>query len=116
MKCCDLTASALNRRIKVLRRTRTTDDMGATKEAWVVHSEPYAKVEWVGSSESPKYGRLAEAVTYRMFIRWVGDANGFPSITADDRVEYLGRTFGIEGVTDVEDQRRWLELTLGAAK
>lgn len=116
MKCCDLTATSLNRRIKVLRRTRTADDMGAFKEAWETHSEPFAKIEWVGAGEAARYGRIAETVSARVHIRFVGTAQGAPAITADDRIEYQGRTFGIEGVKDVEDARRWLELTLGAAK
>ncbi len=116
MKCCDITASKLNRQIVLLRRTEATDGMGGNTEAWTPLAYLWAMVKPVSGRERAYRGGVEAQVDYRMVIRFTGDGEGYPSYTADDRVEYQGKTYGIDYVLDVEDARTWLELGVRAAK
>jgi SPP1 family predicted phage head-tail adaptor len=55
--------------------------------------------------------RLTPGNRFKFVIRFRGDANGAPYYSAADRIIHNGRTYGIEGVVDVEDDRRYLEIT-----
>ena len=106
----------LKRQITIQRRTETADGMGGNTEAWTPYAYLWAMVKPVSGRERMAAGRVEAQVDYRMVIRFAGDGEGFPSYTADDRVEYQGKTYGIDYVLDIEDARTWLELGVRAAK
>ena len=113
--CCDITAGSLNRRVEILRRTETTDDMGGVTETWKAVYTPYCKISPTSGSERNYRGGSESQLNYKIAMRFIGDEYDFPAITADDRVKFQNRTFGISYVMDVEDARRFLELGVGAA-
>jgi len=119
--------------------------MGGVTETWATQATVWAMVKPVGGRERAYRGGLEAQVDYRMIIRFAGDSSDVVWIlstgawddasvwaddgvwrdsavvnsiaySADDRVEYQGKTYGIEYVLDVEDRRTWLELGVRAAK
>ena len=116
MKCNDLNSSMLNRQILVKRRSETADGMGGVTETWTTYATLWAHVVPVSARERAYAGRVEEQVDFKAYVRFAGDADNNPTYTADDRVVYQNKTYGLEYVLDVEGQRTWLELGLRAAK
>ena len=116
MKCCDITASMLNRQILIKRRSKVADGMGGNTETFATQATVWAIVTPTSGRERAYAGRIEAQVDYKAIIRFAGDGNNNPSYTADDRVVFQGLTYGLEYVIDIESKRTWLELGMRAAK
>ena len=104
----------LNRQILIKRVTDADDGMGGVTQTWATQATLWAKVRATSARERAYAGGLEALVDYKMVIRFLGDANNNPAYTPDDRVEYQGLTYGIVGVTDIDNARAWLELSVRA--
>lgn len=112
-KCCDIRAGDLRSLIQIERNTPTSDGEGGFVDAWAADPAGgvWARVRASSGAERFFAQRLTPGNRFKFVIRFRGDANGAPYYSADDRIIHNGRTYGIEGVVDVEDDRRYLEIT-----
>ena len=112
IKCCDITAGKLNRLITIERASTTPDSEGGFTDAWTADPAGgvWAMVKPMSGAERWFAERVTPGNRYRFVIRFKGDGNGAPYYTIADRVVYNGRTLGIEAVTDIEDEGRYLEV------
>jgi SPP1 family predicted phage head-tail adaptor len=114
VKCCDISSGDLSERVTIERNTPTADGEGGFTDTWAADPAGgvWAKVRAVGGSERFFADRLQPGNRYRFVIRFRGQASnpGAPYYSADDRIVYNGREYGIESVVDVENRRRFLEI------
>lgn len=112
VKCCEITAGMLRSKVEIERVTNTPDGEGGFTSAWA--ADPvggvWAMVRPVGGSERWAADRVTPGNRYRFVVRFRGDGNGAPYYSAEDRIAYKGRTYGIESVIDMEDEERYLEI------
>ena len=113
IKCCDITSGKLNAEITIQRNTPASDGEGGFTDAWAADPSGgvWAMVKPMSGSERWFAERVTPGNRYRMIIRFRGDANGAPYYSAEDRVQYKGRTYAIESVIDLEDESRYIEIT-----
>lgn len=116
MKCCDVTSAMLNRQITIQQRAETADGAGGVTEAWSTLATVWAWVKPVSARERAYAGRIEAQVDFKAIIRFSGDGDSNPAYTADHRVIYQAKTYGIEYVTDVDGKRAWLEIGIRSAK
>lgn len=113
-KCCDITAGKLKSLISIEVNTPTDDGEGGYTDDWAADPEGgvWAMVRAVGGAERFFADRLQPGNRYRFVIRFRGSVRdpGAPYYSAKDRIVYNGRTYGIESVVDVEDERKYLEI------
>jgi len=111
-KCGKYSAYDLRSRIKIERKTQTADGQGGFTETWEEISRSWAKWMPLSGNETFQAMRVGSRVRVRAVVRFRGDQDGAPYYSAADRVQYKGRTYGIESVAPVEDANRFLELML----
>lgn len=113
MKCCDITAGKLSTLIELQRNTPASDGEGGFTDTWAADPPGgvWAMTKAVGGSERWFAERVTPGNRYRFVIRFRDDGNGAPYYSAADRIVYNGRTYGIESVVDMEDERRYIEIT-----
>ena len=113
MRCCDISAGMLSSKITIERSTNTPDGEGGFTDTWA--ADPvggvWAMVRAAGGAERWQADRVTPTNRYRFTIRFRGDANGAPYYSARDRIIHNGREYGVESVVDVDDERRYLEIT-----
>jgi len=112
MRCCDITAGKLSSKITIERNTPAADGEGGFTDAWAADPAGgvWAMVKPVGGSERWFAERVTPGNRYRFVIRFRGNGSGAPYYSAEDRVVYNGRTYGIESVVDIDDEHRYLEI------
>lgn len=112
MKCCDISAGKLRSKITIERVTQTADGEGGFTDAWAADPSGgvWAMVKPVTGMERFFADRVQPGNRVRFVVRFRGDSNGAPYYSASDRIVYKGRTYGIEGVTDIDDAGRFLEI------
>lgn len=112
MKCCDITASKLKSLITIQRNTPTSDGEGGFVDVWAADPEGgvWAMVRPVGGAERWFADRIQPGNRFRIIIRFRGDGNGAPYYSAEDRIQYNGRTYGIESAVDIDDEKRYIEI------
>lgn len=112
IKCCDITAGKLNKKIVIQRNTPAPDGEGGYTDAWA--ADPvggvWAMVKPVGGSERWLAERVTPGNRFRFVIRYRDDGNGAPYYSAEDQITYNGRTYGITSVVDIEDENRYIEI------
>jgi len=94
----------LRHRITIQTRTATTDGAGGSTYAWATHVTAWASVMPIGARESMMHGGLGGSITHRIRMRY--QAGILPSM----RVSHRSRILKIEGVRNVDEENRWLEL------
>ena len=113
-KCCDITAGKLKSLISIEVNTPTDDGEGGFTDAWAADPAGgvWAMVRAVGGAERFFADRLQPGNRFRFVIRFRGSSRdpGAPYYSAKDRIVYNGRTYGIESVVDMEDERKYLEI------
>lgn len=110
--CAKIKSRDLKARIKIERKARTADGQGGFEVTWSQVGYPWAKWSPMTGSEQFQAMRVGSQVRVKAIIRFKGNSDGAPYYSAEDRVTYLGRTYGIESVTDIENMHRFLELML----
>lgn len=110
--CAKYSATDLKARIKIERKQSTADGQGGYDVAWEQIGFPWAKWMPMSGSEQFQAMRVGSEVRGKAIIRFKGDGNGAPYYSAADRVTYLGRTYAITSVVDLDNAHRFLELML----
>lgn len=83
----------------------TEDEMGQEKGEWTKYRTVWATVKPYKSSEYNFMGKLKPEVSHRIYVRYRTD------ITAEMRILYHGRIFGISGPPiDIDEKHELLEI------
>jgi SPP1 family predicted phage head-tail adaptor len=96
------TAGRLRLRLALEKATPTPDGAGGSTLAWSAVATVSADVIPVKAEERTIGEGLADVVSHRIVIRHRGD------VAAGDRFRLGARIFAIRGVTDPEEDGRWL--------
>ena len=118
IKCCEITAGKMNRKVTIERSSLTTDGEGGFTETWTPDPSGgvWAWITPLSARESYFFERVIPGNRVKAVIRFRGDANGAPYYSAKDRVTFNGRTYAVESVIDIEDESRYMELMLAENK
>ena len=98
-------APILNKRIDILRRVYTSDDMGGFTHTTVAR-DVWAQIRNVSGSEIYKFGGSESNVKYKFTIRYRGEDVIEPS----DEIGYSGRTFRIHFIDYNGFERNYIDL------
>lgn len=104
MKCCDVHAGLLRKRISIERLTETPDGGGGWTVTWAELDKAWAYIKPLSGTESMVAMQLEDVITHDIVIRYRSD------ITAKDRIVYAGRDFNIISVINPEERDKWLQL------
>jgi SPP1 family predicted phage head-tail adaptor len=113
MRCCDMNSGKLKSLITIERNTPATDGEGGETDVWAADPAggTWAMVTAGGGGERFFADRLTPGNRFRFVIRFRDDGNGAPYYSAVDRIVHNSRTYGIESVVDMDDERRYLEIS-----
>ena len=106
MKCCDLSAGKLRTPIEIQEYQATEDPMGGVTKQWVTVMRTRSFWKHASTYERLQAMKLNAGVLHRIYMRF----SDVP--TAKHRVFYKGQAYQIRGVVDIEERRRWLELSV----
>lgn len=94
----------LRHRIIVQKLTSTSDGAGGFTQTWATHVTAWASVKPISAREAMTHGGVAGVVTHRVMMRY--QAGVVPAM----RVSHKSRILKIEGVRNLDEENRWLEL------
>lgn len=116
MKCCEIHAGKFRSLLAVQRRVTTADGIGGNTETWSPDPPEgvWAELKATRTFSGERFAeqRLTPLNRFTAVTHFRGDSEGAPYYSANDRVVYKGRTYGIESVVDVEDRQQYLLFTL----
>ena len=100
-------AGALDRRVRIERRSGQTNGFGETIETWLDMGAVWASRWDVSDSEQMKAAELGGAVTTRFKVRY---SSLTETIGARDRLRSEGRVYEVTGVKQI-GRREIIEIT-----
>lgn len=106
MKCCEFSASTFRVPIEIQEYQDTPDAGGGRVKAWVTVLRPMTSWKHGSMYERLQAMQLQAGVMHRVYMRY----STVP--TAKHRILYKGQAYQIRGVVDVEERRRYLELSV----
>lgn len=106
MNCCDLTAGMLRTPIEIQEYKDTDDGLGGRTKQWCTVLSPRTHWKHASMYERLQAMQLNAGVMHRVYMRY----SAVP--TAKHRIWYKGQAYQIRGVVDIEERRRWLELSV----
>ena len=83
-----------NEYVEIQRETRTRVPGGSFTSAWAAVGNVWADVQWIGESESQRFGSIRVLRKYRFNVNAM-DAQGL-AITSGDRILWNGDIYNIE--------------------
>jgi SPP1 family predicted phage head-tail adaptor len=98
-------APILNKRIDILRRVYTSDDMGGFTHTTIAQGV-WAQLRTISGSEIYKFGGSESNVKYKFTIRYRGEDVIEPS----DEIGYMSRTFRIHFIDYMGFERNYVDL------
>lgn len=99
-------AGQLRHLITIEDATESQDEYGEPDLTWSMYTTAWAKVEPLSSRETVEARSVYQERTHRITMRHQD------GITPNMRVNWDGRLFDIEGVRNVEERNRMLELNV----
>ena len=105
MKCCDLSAGKLNKKISLQRITRTPDGGGGYTESWTEYAKTWAHVKPKTGNEIFSGMQLEANITHDIMIRYRSDI-----LPNDKIVLETSRELNIRSIIDLEERHVWLQL------
>ena len=117
VKCASkYNARQLRARVKIQRKTQASDGMGGWNETWSAGDDLWAMWKPMSGNERVQAMRVSPSLSVKAVTRFRGNDDGAPYYSAEDRVQYRGRTYNIKAVIDVDGMQDWLELMLEEGK
>lgn len=101
-------AGDLDRRITIQRASVVKNGFGESVETWSDLVSVWAQFRAVSDGEKWRAGLVESREIARFIVRWSTTLAG---VTSKDRLTFDGRSWGITGIKEVGDRRRWLEIT-----
>lgn len=92
-------------KINILRITSTPAALGHTEVANVLHNSLPCRINWKKGSQKIFFGKDSYFRDGVVYCRKV-------DITTDDRVQYSGKIYRIEDVTNIDETNKYLTLTI----
>jgi len=105
VKCCDITAGMLNERIVFQVRTETPDSYGDVTTTFADSINAWAYIRPVSDHTAFMAATFRAEITHKIIVRYRSD------ITAAMRIKFGSRYFIINGLRNLEEQKRWLEIS-----
>lgn len=96
-------AGDLRTRVSIELQSRQPDGQGGWLVTWVAVADVWAGIWPRSVGESVQHDRPAGTATHDIWLRYR------PNIKPEMRIVAGARVFGILGVMDVEDRKRWLK-------
>jgi SPP1 family predicted phage head-tail adaptor len=106
MKCCDLTAGMLNRKIDFQRQVTAPTASGGETVVWSSYATAWAHIKPMTGSEKIKFDRLGFEQMMKVVIRFR------PDLTTLDKVVYRGNQYQIRSIVNIEEADQWLEIMM----
>lgn len=106
MKCCDIVAGQLNRKVEIYRLVRTSDGQGGETEAPSLVASPWARLTPKSGSEKVHADRLDAHGLSSVVIRYRDDLDESMYLV------YRSRNYQIRSIINVEEADEWTELTI----
>ena len=104
MKCCDIHAGLMRKRISIQHIVKVSDGGGGWDADWVEIDKAWAYIKPLSGTESLVGMQLEDAITHNIVMRYRSD------VVPKNRVVYDGREFNIISAINVEERDRWLQL------
>lgn len=105
MKCCEIPIGKMRRLITLQRREEAPDGYGGFVTTWTDYSQTWAWFKTMSGQERLFGMQLENPVTHKIYIRYRSD------IDERDRIVYMERYFNIRALLDLEELRRYIEIT-----
>lgn len=107
MKLKDVKLKDLRFRVIILHRDTTDDGGGGYTEAWIPRDTVWASVTPVRAGERWFGMQLEQPITHMLVMRYREDI----SVDPDFGLEHDGRRLNIRSVIDIEERKRFLEIS-----
>lgn len=95
----------LNKRIKFLTYTESIDELGQSKQSFEAVRTCWADIYAVRGQERYEALKIREEVQYKCYVRYFQGLN-----SSNYYIEYAGRKFKIDSVTDIDEQHTFYEI------
>ena len=105
MRCCDIPIGKMRRLISIERASEIPDGAGGFETTWSEIGTAWAWFKTMSGNERLYGMQLENPVTHKIYIRYRTD------IDERDRIVYQGRYFNIRALLDLEELRRYIEIT-----
>lgn len=103
-------AGKLDRRIQILRASKTTNSLNEEIETWPVLTTVWAAKRDVSDGERMRAQEVEAEITTRFTLRW---SSAVADVNPKDRVLYAGKTYDIFSVKEI-GRRDGIEITATA--
>ena len=104
MKCCDITAGQLNRKITISEPVLADDGYGGDDETWSTVYTPWARIKPKSGGEKMHAQRLDATGLASIVIRYRA------GLSETMKVTYAGKDYQIRSIIDIEEAHKWIEL------
>lgn len=105
MKCCEIDAGKLRKRVSLQRISKVPDGGGGYDTSWSEYAQAWAWVKPLSGAEQLVGMQLEASITHDVIIR---HRDG---VTAADKIVLENsRELNILSVIDIEERNRWLQL------
>jgi SPP1 family predicted phage head-tail adaptor len=101
MKCCDIHAGMIKKKIEIQREMLISDGGGGHEREWYTIAAPVARIKPLSGNESLVAMKLEARVSHEITMRYRRD------FTAQDRIKFGERVFNVRSVIDVEEAHAW---------
>lgn len=104
----------LKHRVQLLKADGTSDGMGGTNPSYASITTVWAKVTPINTDERARVSNIDSSITHEIVTRFRDDLTSQGAST--DRVSpnmiirYDGREFGIKGVYDMDEERKFVKI------
>jgi SPP1 family predicted phage head-tail adaptor len=100
-----LSIGQLDRRIRILEPTSTTDSYGERIETWATAYTVWAKVDWKSSDRKEDSQEQVQGTDVVFYVRNLG-----VTILSNYRISFDSETYIIHGIKQIDGRERFLEL------
>ena len=104
MKCCDVHAGLLRKRVSLQELVKLPDGGGGFSTEWVEFARAWAYIKPLSGTESLVGMQLEDSISHDIMMRYRS------ALRAKHRVVYDGREFNIISVINVEERDKWSQL------
>ncbi len=102
MKCCDITASKLNRKVDLYRLEKTATATGGFTQSWVLVSSLWAHIKNMSGTELVRADQLGATAFSDFTIRYRAN------IDETMKFVYRGTDYQIRHINNLEEADKWL--------
>jgi SPP1 family predicted phage head-tail adaptor len=102
LKCCDITASKLNRKVELYRLEKTPTPTGGFAQSWVKVADLWAAIKNMSGTELVRADQLGATAYSDFTIRYRANINEMMKFV------YRGTDYQIRHINNLEEADKWL--------